>query len=132
MNTSQHIMQKCVTIPCNDQNWNKCNLLKHLYSDIHYWNYHKKLSKSTREVREMPSGLILREGETPTYTSQWERGGNVMNEKRNREPNESRNKNYTSAKYQRPSRRANERIEFRATFQDQKLSFKWPKGMGIL
>jgi hypothetical protein len=36
------------------------------------------LSKSTREEREMPLGLILREGKIPNYTSYQERVGNII------------------------------------------------------
>ena len=73
----------------------------------------------------MPSGLILSEWETPTYTSSRQRVGNVLDVQRRRGPNESRDKDSPSTKSQRPFRRANERLDIRATSpQDQKLSLK--------
>ena len=44
----------------------------------------------------MSSGLILSEGKTPTYTSQRERVGNVIEGYRRRGPNESRDKDSPS------------------------------------
>ena len=59
----------------------------------------------------MPSGLILSEWETPTYTTSRLRVGNVLDGQHRRGPNESRNKDSPSTKYQRSSRRAGERVK---------------------
>ena len=77
----------------------------------------------------MPSGLILSEGKTSTYTSSRERLGNVMDCKRRRGPNESRDKDSPSVMCQRPFWRADERVEVRdsSCSSDGKLSLKEDK-----
>ena len=64
----------------------------------------------------MPSGLILRrKGKIPTCSSKWERVGNVIDGLRRRGPNESRDKDSLSIKWQWIFRRADERVEVRVT-----------------
>ena len=64
----------------------------------------------------MPSGLILSEGETPTYTSTRLRVGNIIEGQHRRGPNESRDTDSPSTKCQLPFRRADERKEIRETY----------------
>ena len=61
----------------------------------------------------MPSGLILSEGKTPTYT--WKKVDSVIDGQHRRRPNESRDTDSLSTKCQQPSRRTDERVEVRAT-----------------
>ena len=74
----------------------------------------------------MSWGLILSEGEIPIYTSQRERVGNTVEDYRRRRPNEYRDKDSPFTKSQRHSRRADQRVEVRASScpQDGKLSLK--------
>ena len=86
-----------------------------------------KPSKSTREAWEVPLSLILREGETASYTSSRQWVGNVIDDECRRGPNLSRDKDSPSTKCQRSFRRTDDWVEATSCLQDGKRSLKADK-----
>ena len=53
-----------------NREWMKLNVTSFLMEQIHIKRpNNRRLSKSTKDLKEMPSDLIPGEGKTPTYTS---------------------------------------------------------------